>query len=67
MHDTGRMGLRQPFRDLDPAGEHLLQRQGSPREVLPQRLPLDELHGDPRHPVRRPDVVDRDDVRMVER
>ena len=37
------------------------------KQELAQRLSFDPLHGDPGDRIRRPDVVDRDDVRVVER
>ena len=40
---------------------------GPPRDPLLQRLPVEQLHDDERLPVVLADVVDRADVRMVQR
>ncbi len=67
MDDAGRVRLGQPVGDLSRERQKSLERKGAAREQqLPKGVSLDKLHGHPRDAVRRSDVVDRDDVRMVE-
>jgi hypothetical protein len=59
--------LREALGGLRRVGEELLERQRACGEELAKRVSFDALHGDPRDAVRRPDVVDRHDVRVVQR
>ncbi len=67
VHDARGVRPAEPLRDLRADRHRPRQGQGAGREQLPQALPLDELHRDPRDASRLPDVVDRHDVRMIQR
>jgi hypothetical protein len=47
--------------------EHARRREPAGRDVVRERPPLDQLHGQEAHAVRVLDRVERDDVRVVER
>ena len=66
VHDAPGVGLGQGFRDLGGVVEELRHGEGAELEQLAERLALHELHGDVGRVVHPPDVVDRDDVRVVE-
>jgi hypothetical protein len=53
--------------NLEAVTDDRLGGETAVRDQLRQRLAVDELHRDERSPVRRADLVDRADVRMVER
>ena len=55
------------IRDLHPEIEDLFDRQRLAMNVLPQRLAVDELHGDEWRVVLLADVVDGADAGMIER
>ena len=66
--DSGRVRLGEALGDLDAVVEQLFRRQGIARDdELAQRLALDELHRDVEGTVGLADVVDREDVRVVQR
>ena len=65
--DPGRVRLGEAVRELVAQVEQPPRRQGSGAEDLAQRPAVDELHRDVDGVSLSPDVVDRDDVRMVER
>ena len=59
----------QTLRDLAPIVDGFTDRQpgASPVEHLPQRLSFDQLGDEKRGAVVLPDVVDREEIRMIER
>ena len=68
MDDAGGVRLGEALGGLDGDVEELLRRQRLARgDELAQRLALDELHGDVDRAVGLADVVDREDVRVVQR
>ena len=67
MHDTRRVRLGETLGDLSGEGEYLLGGEWSFVHELAERLPLHELHHDVMGALVFTDVVDRRDVRMVER
>ncbi len=67
VHDVGGVSLGEAVGHLGGDRQRLARRGHPFGEDLPQCLSRDELHGDPGDPVGLPDVVDRDDVRVVER
>ena len=66
MDDPGGVRLGEPVGDLAGDVEETPRRERPCLQDVPERLSLDELHGDENRRVRRPDVVDRDDVVVVE-
>jgi len=64
--DSRRVRFGQAVRDLRRHVDRLRHRKEAGLEQCSQRLTLDQLHGDVVNPVDLPDVVDRDDVRMVQ-
>ena len=68
MHETARMGRIERARDLCDDADRIRRVQAAvPLEALLQVLPLDVAHGDEEEVLGRPGLVDRDDVRMVDR
>ena len=65
--DIRGMGGVQCVSDLDPEPQHRLESEWTGGESVLQRRALQILHGDERSSVLLADVVDRADVRMVER
>src|SRR5439155_724211 len=57
---------RQPFGDLPGDRRRVAKRKGSVGNDLPQRSPLDPLHGDPRDSPALSHVVDGDDGGMIQ-
>src|SRR5262245_49316356 len=66
MADSGLMRTSQPVRDLGGQREETLVRKRTLREQIAQGLSVDELHGNEGDGVLPPDVMDRDDIRVVE-
>ena len=67
MDDSGLVRPREPVGDLDGELEEPLHGERAGGEQLAERLALDELHRDVGQRARGADLIDRDDVRMVER
>ena len=67
MDDAGAVGAREPVRELRGDVEEPAQGHGPVLDDVAQRPPRDELHREERRAVGLPDVVDRDDVRVVQR
>ncbi len=67
MDDPLAVRLAQRVRDLGAEPEHVGERQRSFREPILERLAVDELHDQEVDAALAPDVVQRADVRMVER
>ena len=67
MHETARMGRIQGARDLREDADRVRRVQTAALEALLQVAPLDVAHGDEEEVLGRPGLVDRDDVRMVDR
>ena len=67
MHDPGAVGFREAVGGLRGDAEEHSRRQSAVGENLAQRSSLDELHRDELDAVRGADVVDRDEVRVVQR
>ncbi len=67
MHDARAMGLVQGFGDLHGDVDRARGRQAGRPDLAVERRPVDELHRDEVDAIHGPDVVDRHDVRMVER
>ena len=67
MDDPARVRRVERVGDLDRDLEKPLEGRRRPRQEVPKRLAFDELHDDERAPVRLVDVVDRADVRVLER
>ena len=67
MHETARMGRIQGARHLREDADRVRRVQTAALEALFQVTPLDVAHGDEEEVLGRPGLVDRDDVRMVDR
>ena len=67
MHEAARVGRIQGARDLGDDADRVRRVQTAALEALVQVAPLDVAHGDEEEVVGRPGLVDRDDVRMVDR
>ena len=67
MHETARMGRIEGARDLREDADRVRRVQTAAFEALFQVAPLDVAHGDEEDVLGRPSLVDRDDVRMVDR
>ena len=67
MDDAHAVGAREAVRELRGEVHEPADGQGTVREDLPQGLSRDELHREIRHAGGLPDLVDRDDARMVQR
>ena len=65
--DPGGVRLREGVRDLRGDRENPFGRKRPSRDELTQSRSLDELHRDPRNGAGLADLVDRDDVRVVQR
>ncbi len=66
MDDAGGVGLAEAVGHLDPDVEERSNGHRTRLEQRAQRSPFDELQDDEKNPVRGPELVERDDVRMVE-
>ena len=66
MDDAAAMGDVQRIRDLDPAAQHLSERQRSLLQPVSERLSLEQFHHQVVDAVLVTDVVERADVRVVE-
>ena len=60
------MGGIQGVRDLDAKIEHRLNLQRLASDAVPERLPLQQFHGDEGSPIGLVDLVDGADVRVVQ-
>ncbi len=67
MDDPTAVGAAERIGDLHSAVERLVERQRPSAQSFRQRLSLEELHDEEVHAVVRSDVVQRADVRMIER
>ena len=67
MHETARMGRIQGTRQLRQDADRVGRIQTAASESLVQVMPLDVSHGDEEEVVGRAGLVDRDDVRVVDR
>jgi hypothetical protein len=67
MQDAERVGGVEAIGDLDAEVEHLADFQRPALDHLIERLALEQLHGDELRTVVLVDLVDRADVRMVQR
>ena len=67
MDDPLLVRRREPARDGDGIVDRLAHRQRPGRQPLPERLPFEQLRDDERRASFGADVVDREDVRMVQR
>ena len=67
MHETARMGGIQGARHLRDDAGRVRRVQTAALQALLQVTPLDVAHGDEEEVLGRPGLVDRDDVRMVDR
>ena len=67
MHEAARMGRIQGARHLREDADRVRRVQTAALEALFQVTPLDVAHGDEEEVLGRPGLVDRDDVRMVDR
>ena len=67
MDDPGGVRLREAVGHLRGDGKELSHRSRAGAEDLAQRLAVDELHGDVGRAALATDLVERHDVRMVER
>src|SRR5580698_10936809 len=67
MHDALLMGRGEGIHNLKSDAEDLGHRHRALAKLLPQRLAVNPLHDDERQTVHRTDVVNRDDVRMIQR
>ena len=67
MHEAARMGRIQRDRDLREDADRVRRVQAAALQALLQVTPLDVAHGDEEEALGRPGLVDRDDVRMVDR
>ena len=67
MDDSFRVGGIQRISDLDAQIENRLDLQRLATDPMPERLPLQQLHGDKGSPIGLINLVDRADVRMVQR
>ena len=67
MHDPAVVRRRQAVGDLRDDPDRLIQRHRRLRRHGAEVLPLDQLHRDVRQLALDADVVDRDDVRMIQR
>ena len=67
MHDPGGVRRRQPVGHLSGDRQKALRRDGALGQDVAQRRAFDDLHDDVEGPQEFPDVVDRHDVRVVER
>ncbi len=67
MHEAARMGGIQGARQLGEDADRVRRVQTAALEALIQVTPLDVAHGDEEEVFGRPSLVDRDDVRMVDR
>src|SRR5207249_9195658 len=66
VNDPFLMSSREPVRDLDRVLDRLAGREAAARELLAQRLSLEELLDDVGRAFVGPDVVDGGDVGMVQ-
>ena len=67
MHETARVGRIQGARHLREDADRVRRVQTAALQALLQVTPLDVAHGDEEDVLGRPSLVDRDDVRMVDR
>ena len=67
MDDTGGMRFGDRIGDLRAVAEHVANGQRATGQQLAEGVPLDVLHDDHLRAFARSDLVDRDDVRMVQR
>ena len=67
VHDPGAVRFREAVGGLRGDAEERSRRQGAVGQNLAQRSSLDELHRDELDAVRGADVVDRDEIRVVQR
>ena len=67
MHETARMGRIQGARNLCEDADRVRGVKGAALHALLQVAPLHVAHGDIEEILRRPGLVDRNDVRMVDR
>ena len=64
--DALRVGRVQSIGDLDAKIEHSLDLQRLAADPVPERLPLQQFHGDEGSPIGLVNLVDRADVRVVQ-
>ena len=67
MHEAARVGRIEGARDLREDADRVRRVETAAPEALFQVTPLDVAHGDEEEVLGRPGLVDRDDVRMVDR
>ena len=67
MHEAARVGRIQGARHLREDADRVRRVQTAALQALFQVTPLDVAHGDEEEVLGRPGLVDRDDVRMVDR
>ncbi len=67
MHDAVLVRVLQRLADRRHDGQRLLRREAARLHRLPQIHAIHELHEQVVKPARLPEIVDRDDVRMIER
>ncbi len=67
MHDAGRVRRREGRGDLPGEIEQPAQRQGPALENLAQRFALDQFRDNESEAILFADIVNRDDIRMIER
>ncbi len=67
MHEAARVGRIEGARHLREDADRVRRVQTAALEALLQVTPLDVAHGDEEDVLGRPGLVDRDDVRMVDR
>ena len=67
MDDSLRMGRVECVGDLDAQIEHRFDLQRLATDPVPERLPLQQFHGDEGSPIDLVNLVDRADVRVVQR
>ena len=67
MHEAARVGRIQGARHLREDPDRVRRVQTAALQALLQVTPLDVAHGDEEDVLGRPGLVDRDDVRMVDR
>jgi hypothetical protein len=67
MDDADSVRAREPVHELRAEIHDAAHRQGTARQKLANGLPVDELHREVGHAGGMPDLIDRHDVRMIQR
>ena len=67
MHDSMRVGFVERTGDLDSDPQRFIEQQRSPVQAVGEGLTFEVLHHQKIHPILRADIVQRANVRMVQR